>query len=103
MAGRWALDSVKCIVPCALPVAMLPAMPVVTQATQPTQPASVVGTMPTLLARELCYDNPLPNVMNPYTTALGYAAQSPKLTTVANVEVRTSLLLRNLPDGITRG
>jgi len=29
-------------------------------------------------------------------------AQAPKLTTVADVEVRTSLLLRNLPDGLTR-
>merc|ERR1712226_1550125 len=91
--------SVHCIVPFALPVAMLPAMPAVTQPVQTAQPASMVGTMPTSLARELCHNCPLPKVMNPYPAALGCAGPSRNLTTVADVEVRTSVLLRNFPDG----
>merc|ERR1712110_1138527 len=46
--------------------------------------------------------SPLHNVMSPYTAALGDTAQAPNLTTVPDVDVRTSVLLRNLPAAFTR-
>jgi hypothetical protein len=69
---------------------------------QLAQPANMIDTMPTLLGRRCTASKR----MAPYTTPLDCVTptldREVSLTSAADVEVRTSLLLRNLPDSFMR-
>jgi hypothetical protein len=64
---------------------------------QSTKPSNIVGAMPAFLGSDSRYNQALPMVVTPSTAPPDCAYQA-----WTDVEVRTSLLLRNLPGSFTR-
>jgi hypothetical protein len=101
-------SSLQYMVTFTFPMVMQEATSVVTQPTQ--RPANMGASMPTLLGSLCRKDSTVSKVKTPYTTAPDHCtpapngeveAATPDLA-AAEVETRTSLLLRNLPDGFMR-